>query len=98
MWRAGEARGLALALYTHAPTGALLASKRKDNVRGGPFGATEREWQAFIAKIESKAKIIAQDREKALALIFLAGKVAQYSPELTQALRALLATARQGQK
>lgn len=55
------------------------------------------EWDAFMAGIEAKAKAIAQKPDEALALIILAGKVAQYDPTLAQALAQAVKQARREQ-
>ena len=58
----------------------------------------EGEWSAFMAAIETKAKAIAHNRDRALTLMILAGKVAQYDPAFARALFEAVQGARREQR
>jgi hypothetical protein len=58
------------------------------------MGARETEWEATMSRIDAKARSIAQDRERSLGLMLLAGKVAAYDPDFAQGLIDLVRGAR----
>lgn len=62
------------------------------------FDVREDEWNSFMAEIEAKAKVIAQNRDRALTLMILAGKVAQYDPTFALGLAEAVKGARREHK